>query len=184
MLVFIILACVWTFRRTDKIVCTYVEEFLDFVLHFLFRCTFSFIFFLNLITYCWKLNSFCSKAVGNFWYLSSQMPFRAWGPVTSVLPGFEMPLVGSSVCFVCPNSLWLPVHNFILYPEAEKLLSTLIGRCRPSRETWKCEWKRIYLIPEPILHETLQGASALWNTLREPLIRLSLNFFEFNKKFS
>lgn len=132
-------------HRTDNIIWTHVEEFLNFVPHFLFRHSFCYVFLLILITYCQKLNSFSSKAAKNFWYLTVQTPFRTCESVTPIIPSFEMLVIGSQMFgYICLDSQWRLLHSLRLCLKAEEFPLTLTGKCLSFREIWKCEWKNIF----------------------------------------
>lgn len=156
MLFFIILTCICTIRRTNNIIQAYTKEFLDLVLHFLFQYTFAFILLLNLITYCWKLNSFSSKATSTFWYLTLQIPFRTCESVTPILPSFEMPMISSEMFgYICPT---FNDSYFLTYSSICKLKNFFWYWLGSSFLVEKLEnLNKKYLISEPILHRSITG---------------------------
>lgn len=183
MLVFNILAYICTLYRTDNIIWTHIKEFLDFALHVLFRYTFSFIFLLQLITYCWKLNSLSSRAAGNFWFLTLQMPLWTCEAIIWVFPSFKMLTIGSEMFgYIFSNSQWLLLHNLLLCLEAEEFLLTLITRCLLSRETWKCKWKKYIWSQNSFCIKHHRGPVFSEIHSEEHETGQVLTFFEFNKE--
>lgn len=157
MLFLIILTCMCTLCTTSNIAPTPIEEFLDFVLHFLFQYIFAFILLLNLITYCWKLNSFSSKAASNFWYVTLQISFRTCESVTPILLGFEMPMISSEMFgYICPTGNDCYFINYSSVCKLKNFFWYWLGNSFLVEKPENLN-KKIYLISERICMKHRRG---------------------------